>query len=332
MRLFAAFSQNLCYNGCILAENYIMRIALASDIHLEFADINLQNTENADVLILGGDICVAADLGRPDPHGFLEGARSNRIVDFFKRCSFQFPHVVYIMGNHEHYHGDFGTSTNKLKSMLESNMLSNVYLLDKESKKIDDVTFIGGTLWTDMNKEDAMTLLHIRGMMNDFRCVQNSNRMVHRRVPLYKKDADGKYIMEKVGEINRMIEDGYKMKEEVSTFSPEDAVVDHKQMLGYIQSVIEGKFDQKFVVVGHHAPSRSSTHPRYKHDTLMNGGYSSSLDEYIMDHPQIKLWTHGHTHEDFDYMIGSTRIVCNPRGYINYEGRADSFQLKFVEV
>lgn len=309
-----------------------MKIAICSDIHLEFSDINLQNTENADVLILGGDICVAADLGRPDPHGFMEGARSNRIVDFFKRCSFQFPHVIYIMGNHEHYHGDFATSGNKLKSMLESNMLSNVYLLDKESKMIDGVTFIGGTLWTDMNKEDEMTLLHIRGMMNDFRCVKNSNRMVHRKVPLYKKDANGEYIMEKVGEINRMIEDGYKMKEEISTFSPEDAVVDHKQMLGYIQTVIEGKFDQKFVVVGHHAPSRSSTHPRYALEELMNGGYSSSLDEYIMEHPQIKLWTHGHTHEDFDYMVGSTRVVCNPRGYDGYEERADRFQLKVVEV
>lgn len=309
-----------------------MKIAICSDIHLEFADINLQNTENADVLILGGDICVAADLGRPDPHGFMEGARSNRIVDFFKRCSFQFPHVIYIMGNHEHYHGDFGTSANKLKSMLESNMLSNVYLLDKESKVINGVTFIGGTLWTDMNKEDEMTLLHIRGMMNDFRCVKNSNRMVHRKVPLYKKDANGEYIMEKVGEINRMIEDGYKMKEEISTFCPEDAVVDHKQMLGYIQTVIEGKFDQKFVVVGHHAPSRSSTHPRYAGEQLMNGGYSSSLDEYIMEHPQIKLWTHGHTHEDFDYMVGSTRVVCNPRGYDGYEERADRFQLKVVEV
>jgi hypothetical protein len=51
-----------------------------------------------------------------------------------------------------------------------------------------------------------------------------------------------------------------------------------------------------------------------------------------MDHPQIKLWTHGHTHEDFDYMVGSTRIVCNPRGYDAYEDRADRFQLKFVEV
>ena len=51
-----------------------------------------------------------------------------------------------------------------------------------------------------------------------------------------------------------------------------------------------------------------------------------------MDHPQIKLWTHGHTHEDFDYMVGETRIVCNPRGYIRYEERADSFKLKYVDV
>jgi len=177
-----------------------------------------------------------------------------------------------------------------------------------------------------------MTLLHIRGMMNDFRCVKNSNRMVTRRVPLYKKDANGEYIHQKIGEINSLIEDGHKMKEEISTFCPEDAVVDHKQMLGYIQTIIEGKFDQKFVVVGHHAPSRSSTHPRYAGEQLMNGGYSSSLDEYIIEHPQIKLWTHGHTHEDFDYMVGSTRVICNPRGYDGYEERADRFQLKVVEV
>jgi Icc-related predicted phosphoesterase len=309
-----------------------MKIAICSDIHLEFADINLQNTENVDVLILGGDICVAADLGRPDPHGFMEGARSNRIVDFFKRCSFQFPHVIYIMGNHEHYHGDFATSGNKLKSMLESNMLSNVYLLDKESKMIDGVTFIGGTLWTDMNKEDEQTLLHIRGMMNDFRCVENSNRVVNYKVPVYKKDENGNNITQKIGEVNSLVENGYEFKTRVSTFCPEDAVVDHKQMLGYIQSVIEGKFDQKFVVVGHHAPSRSSTHPRYASEELMNGGYSSSLDEYIIEHPQIKLWTHGHTHEDFDYMVGSTRVVCNPRGYDGYEERANRFQLKVVEV
>jgi hypothetical protein len=103
-------------------------------------------------------------------------------------------------------------------------------------------------------------------------------------------------------------------------------------MIEYLRLIIEGKFDQKFVVVGHHTPSRLSTHEMYKNETLMNGGYSSQLDEFILDHPQIKLWTHGHTHHEFDYMIGSTRIVCNPRGYINYEAQADNFKLKYVEV
>jgi Icc-related predicted phosphoesterase len=314
-----------------------MKIAICSDLHLEFGDINLQNTDNADVLILGGDICVASDLGRPDDNNIFEGARSSRIVDFFKRCSFQFPHVIFIMGNHEHYHGDFATSANKIKSMLESNMLSNVYLLDKEIKTIHDVTFVGGTLWTDMNKNDEMTKFHVSRRMNDFQCVKNGARMVTRTVPIYELNPDytpdgkngGKYLQNEAG---FYIKIGDKKKQEPSTFCPEDAFDEHKKMVDYIQTVIEGKFDQKFVVVGHHAPSRLSTHPRYKHDTLMNGAYSSSLDDFIVDHPQIKLWTHGHTHEDFDYMLGSTRVVCNPRGYIKYEERADNFQLKTVEI
>ena len=64
----------------------------------------------------------------------------------------------------------------------------------------------------------------------------------------------------------------------------------------------------------------------------MNGGYHSNLEEFIMDRPNIKLWTHGHTHEDFDYMVGDTRVVCNPRGYIGYEARADKWKLKVVEI
>ena len=39
-----------------------MKIALASDVHLEFGQLEINNTENADVLILSGDICVAKDL------------------------------------------------------------------------------------------------------------------------------------------------------------------------------------------------------------------------------------------------------------------------------
>ena len=183
-----------------------------------------------------------------------------------------------------------------------------------------------------MNKEDPITLLHMKGMMNDFRCVENSNHTVQYKAVKYKTDANGKNIMTKTGDINHLVEDGFEFKTRVARFTPEDAVVDHKEMLAYIQLMIEGKWDQKFVVVGHHAPSKQSTHPRYVDKTIMNGGYSSDLSEFIMDHPQIKLWTHGHTHELFDYMVGDTRVVCNPRGYAGHEDIADTFKLKVVEV
>lgn len=285
-----------------------MNCSIASDIHLEFGDLNIKNEHGANVLILSGDICVADDIGKPDPHNFMEGARSNRITDFFKRCSFQFPHVIYVMGNHEHYHGDYAKTYNRIKSMLESNLLSNVYLLEREVKEIDGVTFIGGTLWTDMNNRDSLTLYHMKSMMNDFRIVKNTGTQVSFR------DSDGKF------------------HSRPGKFSPEDAATEFDAMKGYISTVVEGRYDKKFVVVGHHAPSRLSTHERYKHDTIMNGGYSSDLDQFILDRPQIKLWTHGHTHHSFDYLIGSTRVVCNPRGYANYEPQADSWQLKTVTI
>ena len=269
-----------------------MKIAICSDLHLEFGTISLENTENADVLILSGDICVAKDLMNKDNNDILDRfGRSEAWHKFFQECSERFPHVIYVMGNHEHYHGDFRHSLRDLRSRL--NYLHNLHILDKEQIAIRDAIFIGGTLWTDMNNEDPITLMHMKGMMNDFRCVMNGDK---------------------------------------SRFLPEDAVIDHREMLAYIRMMVEGKWDQKFVVVGHHAPSKQSTHPRYQKEEIMNGGYSTELSEFIVDHPQIKLWTHGHTHEDFDYMIGSTRIVCNPRGYDGYENRADKFKLKFVEI
>jgi predicted phosphodiesterase len=295
-----------------------MKIAICSDVHLEFGDVNLQNTEDAQVLILSGDIMVAKDLGAPDPHNFLEGARSTRFVDFFKRCSFQFPHVIYVMGNHEHYHGDYATSASKIRSMLAANALDNVHLLDKEMLDIGDShRFVGGTLWTDMNGEDEATMQHVSRRMNDFQICENSAEMVNYRT-FDVEDTEHKAV---------------KFRTRPATLSPRHVVEDHKAMLKFIDEVYADTPPwMTMVVVGHHAPSKSSEHPRYKHDTLMNGAYNSKLDQFIMDRPGIKLWTHGHTHEDFDYMIKGCRVVCNPRGYINYEDRADRFELKFVEV
>jgi predicted phosphodiesterase len=265
-----------------------MKIKLVSDLHLEFSDINITNDDNCDVLILGGDIMVAADLHdhpnfdfNPYSHGaFADLSRKQQRVarfrDFLKRCSFQFPHVIYIMGNHEFYHGRFYESIDHMRE--ECAKFPNIYMLENDTKVIDDVTFIGATLWTDMNKGDPLTMHAIEGMMNDFRIIRNDKRSF-------------------------------------AAMSARDVVSRHARTLQYFRSVLAEQHDKKFVVVGHHSPSFQSVHETYQAQTLMNGGYHSDLSQFILDHPQIKLWTHGHTHHPFDYIIGETRIVCNPRGY-----------------
>lgn len=282
-----------------------MKIALASDLHLEFQDINLQNTEGADVLILSGDIMVAEDLhNHPEmDYGMYSNvnladlgrrqATALRFRDFLKRCSFQFPHVVYVAGNHEFYHGRWKQSLDHLRE--ECAKFTNVYFLERDVKVIDDVTFIGATLWTDCNKGDPLTLHSLSDMMNDFRVIRND-------------------------------EHGY------TKLRPSHTMYRHQQTVAYLKSVLPDMKDRKIVFVGHHAPTYQSTHEKYKSDTLMNGGYRSDLSELILDHPEIVLWTHGHTHDPFDYMVGTTRIVCNPRGYAGWDEQADLFHLKYLDI
>lgn len=280
-----------------------MKIAVCSDLHLEFGDLDLQNEENADVLILGGDILIATELSDfvyDDESAALVAAvssvraRANRYNDFIVQCCERFPQVIFVMGNHEHYHGDFAQSKKTLHKAFSD--LKNLHILDKEYRIINDMLFYGGTLWTDMNNEDPITMMQMQGAMNDYYQIKNTG-----------PDAGGKFL-------------------------PQDSVEDHYAFRRGLDEVLEKFPDMPVVVVGHHAPSKASTHPRYKTEVIMNGAYSTNLDDFILDRRQIRLWTHGHTHEDFDYMIGTTRIVCNPRGYDGYEDKADTFNLKYVEI
>jgi len=294
-----------------------MRIAISSDLHLEFGDLDFINDSNADVLILSGDILVAKDLAQRDPMGVMGPKyRSNIFHGFMQRCSERFPHVIYILGNHEHYNGDFAKTVPHLKDVL--GYLKNLYILDNETKVIDDVTFIGGTLWTDMNKEDPMTLYRIKNMMNDFQCIDNSNTEVS-----YK-------TYEQIHGVDNREKPIFRKR--IGTFSPQDTVDEHYKFKSYIQQEVEDKADQKFVVCGHHSPSKQSTHPRYEKEFFMNGGYSSDLSEFILDRPQILAFTHGHTHHRFHYQVGDTWVFCNPRGYINHEPQASDWKLRWFDI
>ena len=298
-----------------------MRLAIASDIHLEFGDIELTNDQNADVLILAGDICVARDIELADKNMYSNRKRADRYIDFFARVNKAFPKVIYVMGNHEHYDGDFKYTKGILQRALAE--FKNIHILEKETLELGDITFIGATIWTDMNGGDPLTLTGIKNALNDFRCIDNSNNMTQRKVPLYDDGIDFNAVRTVIG---------YKFKEEASKFTPTDAMDDHKQAVDYINHVTANDPTKKYVVVGHHGVSMRSCAPRFHGDRIMNGGFYTELDDFMAYRPQIKLWIHGHTHDSFDYVIGETRVVCNPRGYIGYETQATSFALKYVDV
>lgn len=46
----------------------------------------------------------------------------------------------------------------------------------------------------------------------------------------------------------------------------------------------------------------------------LNACFVSDLEERILRW-QPTLWLHGHVHDSFDYWVGATRVVANPRGY-----------------
>lgn len=77
------------------------------------------------------------------------------------------------------------------------------------------------------------------------------------------------------------------------------------------------------IIMTHHAPSFMSVRTEFIGDKL-NGAYASSLEEMILDHPQIKAWVHGHIHTFKDYMIGDCRVMVNARGYPG-ERNADKY-------
>lgn len=285
-----------------------MKIAIVSDLHLEIADLEIKNTQDADVLVLAGDIMVANDLHdhpRPEvPYTpeilKLLGSRqrnSQRYRDFIGRVSAEFPHVIAVAGNHEFYHGKWLGSIDTLRQ--EYGAYPNVHYLERNVVNIQNVTFIGGTLWTDLNRGDPLTLHAINDIMSDYSMIRH----------------DGL---------------GY------TKLRPAHTVSRFRETFEYFQLMTANyKQDNSVVIVSHMAPSSLSVHEMYKHETLSNGAYFSDLSEFMLDHPQIKLWCHGHMHTDSDYVIGETRVVCHPRGYVGYERGTqdiDPYYPKIVEI
>lgn len=257
-----------------------MKISLVSDLHLEFG---YQELPGGDVLILAGDIAEARTLRKEFHETKLEDRAPGKFktYDFFYKECAKYKKVFYVMGNHEHYHGRFDKTYNELKSMMPD----NVTLLEDEMFEYEGVIFLGATLWTDLNKSDPITVYTIKDFMNDYKCVQNF----------------------------------YPSKGLYHKLTPEHTAGVHRKTKEYFKIILEGTRDKPVVVITHMAPSFLSVNKKYKHETTTNGGYASAMEDFILDNENIKVWVHGHMHDPVDYMLGSTRVIANPRGYTPWE-------------
>jgi Icc-related predicted phosphoesterase len=258
-----------------------MKIALVSDLHLEFAPVKLPAT-NADVLLLAGDIVPIAYLSerRTD----AEARSIQRRMDYFVGETLsQYKRVFHIMGNHEYYHGVWEHVIQDFREYWDGHS-PHITVLNNEAVSLDGVVLWGGTLWTDFAGGNPIHMEDARDGMNDYNLVY--------------RDAPSEPYLRR---------NSLKLR-------PSDTQEEHENARYTLKEAVETDPNDKWVVMTHHLPSWRSI-PENHAGSPLNWGYASDLDPFIETHPQIKVWVHGHTHNNWDYMIEETRILCNPRGY-----------------
>jgi len=154
--------------------------------------------------------------------------------------------------------------------------------------KIDNVRFLGCSLWTDFKLfgDPRITGYECQQVMSDYKKIRLS--------PKYSKI--------------RSI----------------DVAAINQRSVNWLRTELKSNTSVKTVVVTHHAPSPLSI-PEHLRSNTESAAYASNFEPLINLYNPI-LWIHGHIHCSNDYHINGTRVVCNPRGYpdeFNTEFRND---------
>lgn len=115
-------------------------------------------------------------------------------------------------------------------------------------------------------------------------------------------------------DVGRAMSDFYLIEAAGKRWTTSMAADRFDESFAFIQREVEARPNQSVVVVTHHVPSHQGIHPRFKANRI-NGGFASSLDAFIANHPNIRHWVFGHTHVVTEFAIGETQLHANCRGY-----------------
>jgi Icc-related predicted phosphoesterase len=164
-----------------------------------------------------------------------------------------------------------------LHSLKKKSEGTNIHVLENGPVSIGDITFHGSTLWTDFELfgNPEIAGFESEQKMNDYHLI--------RRDPAY------------------------------SRFHFADTQSLHLESLKSLKESLGRSTTKINVVVTHHAPSIKSVAKEDQND-ILSAAFASDLEDFIIK-TKPSLWIHGHIHKASDYIIGQTRIICNPRGY-----------------
>ena len=104
-------------------------------------------------------------------------------------------------------------------------------------------------------------------------------------------------------------------------------VAEYKQVSAGIAE-LAGKVD---VVITHFPPTLGAL-DRELHEGNRLNPYFINDNEALVSAVDARLWVSGHTHSPFDYQVGRTRVIGNPRGYPFVPARPGFSVTKTVEV
>lgn len=211
--------------------------------------------------------------------------------------------IIIIAGNHEFYqseeHEDSHTWEDTLDAVraeadhIDVVVKGEVTFLEDTAVLYEGVRVIGATLWTDMKLFGDNPLIPYHVW-----CGMGDFRLI--------------------------------MSKKNHPLSIDQVIERHTESLRFITETLQQPHDGPTVVVTHHAPSSLSVSGRYRHNPV-SAGYASLLEDLILD-MKPNLWLHGHTHTSFDYELGETRVVCNPRGYEQHELNSEFNPRLILEV
>lgn len=188
--------------------------------------------------------------------------------------------VVMVSGNHEYYHSVFEEVNEYLRNL--STKFPNFKFLHNSSTTIDDVEFFGGIMCTDFNlfgpHEQWFGMDSAKKSINDF------------------------HVTAKISDTG-----------ELRRWTITDHENEHEQFKQNLKVWLKHTEGKKRVVISHFVPTPKAVHPRWGgKENPLNSYFTANMEEYM---GWDGLWLFGHTHDSSDFMIDSTRCVCNPHGY-----------------